>query len=283
MEFLKLKINVKEADGEYFTALIIGTGIDSFETTPDAVIIHLPLDGQGKDTLFAAEEILIRERLPFEVGFAAEQDWENNWKRYFKPFNVGKKLLIKPSWEEVTDKDAKDRIILEIDPASAFGTGQHDTTRLCLEFIEEYSEKGGKMLDIGCGSGILSAAASLLGAGSISAADISENALRIASETYRLNGITDYRLFFGDITADENIRREIGTDYGIVAVNIVADVIVAMSGYFSEFLAKSGKLILSGIIKSDMQRVTETLKKLGCKIIKTAESGGWGAIVSELA
>jgi len=280
MEFIRLKVFFEEENTENFTALVISAGIDSFETVSGAVIIHLPNDEQGRGILFAAEEIFIRERLPFEVGYAAEQDWENNWKRYFKPFNVGKKLLIKPSWEEAAETGG--RLVLEIDPASAFGTGQHDTTRLCLELLEEYLQKGDNMLDVGCGRGILSAAARLLGAGNITAVDISENALKVAEETYRLNNITDYRLFFGDVTADAGIRREIGGDFNVIAVNIVADIIIAMSGFFAEFMKPTAKLILSGIISPDMNKVADALKNNGFKIIKTLESNGWGAIVTVL-
>jgi len=218
--------------------------------------------------------------MPFEVGYAREEDWENNWKQYFKPFPIGRKLLIKPPWEEA--ENPENRLVLEIDPASAFGTGQHDTTRLCLELIEEYLQKGDRFLDIGCGSGILSAAAALLGAKETAAADISENALRIAEETYKRNNITRYKLFFGDITADSALRREIGSGFDIIAVNIVSDIIIQMTGFFAEFIKPGAKLLLSGIILPDMNKVADALGINGFKIVKTAESNGWGAIVTVL-
>jgi ribosomal protein L11 methyltransferase len=131
-----------------------------------------------------------------------DEDWANNWKAYFKPFTVGAKLVVKPTWEEWHSPDQ--RAVLEIDPGSSFGTGQHDTTRMCLEFLEELVEPGFAITDIGCGSGILLIAGLLLGAGYAIGVDVEENAVRTTDENLRQNGISPdrYSLFCGDLTAD---------------------------------------------------------------------------------
>lgn len=151
------------------------------------ITAYLPCNNQGADMLMSVKAMLadmksadtenVYGRLEAELSNIREEDWANNWKQYFKPFKVGEKLAVKPSWEEYSDDS---RIILEIDPASSFGTGQHHTTRLCLELIEKALNKGDTVLDMGCGSGILSIAAMLLGADHAIAVDIDENAAATA-------------------------------------------------------------------------------------------------------
>jgi len=170
-------------------------GLKNCETT---VTVYLPENAQGLENLEAMKLELkaLKKRdvnnefgrLEYELKNVKEEDWANNWKQYFKPLCVGEKLLIKPSWEKVAEGEK--RKILEIDPASSFGTGQHNTTQLCLELVEKNLHEGDRILDLGCGSGILSIGALLLGAESATAVDVDENSVKIAKENAEKNHIS---------------------------------------------------------------------------------------------
>ena len=259
-------------------------GLKNCETT---VTVYIRCDAEGAE-LFAAVKSALAAlksrdtdgaygRLEYDMSNIREEDWANNWKQYFKPITIGEKLLIKPSWEAADP--AEKRRILEIDPASSFGTGQHNTTRLCLELIEENLAQGEKLLDLGCGSGILSIGALLLGAESACAVDIDDNSVRIAAENAQKNGISPerYTAFCGDITSDEKLREKIGGGYDIVCANIVADVLIAMSGFFAGFLKDKGKLIVSGIIDTRREDVLSTISFCGFELVKSANSEDWNA------
>ena len=259
-------------------------GLKDGETT---VTVYLPENGQGLEYLEGVKLELkaLKQRdtdnrfgrLEYELKNVKEEDWANNWKQYFKPLTVGEKLLIKPSWESV-DPDEK-RKILEIDPASSFGTGQHNTTQLCLELIEKHLKKGDTLLDLGCGSGILSIAAILLGASTIKAVDIDDNSVRIARENAEKNHISSdiYSAYCGNIIDDRNLVRQLGTGYQVVCANIVADVLIAMSGKFKGFLAPGGTLIVSGIIDSRKDEVLDVIASLGFELLEIREKEDWVA------
>lgn len=260
-------------------------GLKECETT---VTVYIPENAQGNEMLCAIkaelENLKSRDsdnsfgRLTYELRNVKEEDWANNWKQYFKPFNIGKKLLIKPSWEHCENKDK--RKILEIDPASSFGTGQHNTTRLCLELLEKYLENDDRLLDLGCGSGILSIGGILLGAKQAVAVDIEENAVHTALENAHKNSITDtqYTAFCGNIIGDEDLRNKIGSGFNIITANIVADILIGMSPIFSKFLVSKGLLIMSGIIVERQNEVIDAVKKHGFELIETHEKDGWVAI-----
>lgn len=216
-------------------------------------------------------------RLVCELSNVCEEDWANNWKQYFKPLPIGEKLLIKPSWEELPE--GNDRIVLEIDPASSFGTGQHHTTRLCLELTEKILQKDDRVLDLGCGSGILSIGALLLGAKSAVAVDIVDNSVRTAVENAEKNGIgaDRYTAYCGDICSDEELCANIGSGYDVICANIVADVLIAMSGYFGKFLKAQGYLIVSGIIIERADEVLDVLEQAGFTKLAVNEKEGWAA------
>ena len=215
-------------------------------------------------------------RLEMDLGNISEEDWANNWKQYFKPFKVGERLAVKPSWEEYSDDS---RIILEIDPASSFGTGQHHTTRLCLEIIEKSVNKGDKVLDLGCGSGILSIAAILMGAESAVAVDIEENAAATAMENAEKNNITSeqYKTYFGNILSDEALADEIDGKYDMITANIVADVLIAMKDFFLRYIKKGGTLIISGIIEERMEEVLTAVESVGFIRKQVSVKEGWAA------
>ncbi len=244
-------------------------------------IIHLYIDPQDNPPEAVA---FLRERLaaagiPNEVlaETVREEDWANNWKKYFKPLPVGERLLICPSWE--TAENPEGRMVLSIDPGMAFGTGGHDTTRLVLETLERHITPGCGFLDIGCGSGILSIAACLLGAGSAFGVDIDPLAVRTAVENGALNGLTEpcYTIVKGDL-ADK-----VTGQYPVVAANIVADAIIALSPAVPAFLIPGGVYIVSGIIDSREQDVLDALDKLGFAVAERHEHGGWLCMVCRLA
>jgi ribosomal protein L11 methyltransferase len=223
-------------------------------------------------------------RLEITTKLLNDEDWANNWKQYFKPFTVSDKIIIKPSWEEYNES-TEGKLILEIDPGMSFGTGQHHTTRLCIEQIIKHMSNGMKVLDMGCGSGILSIASILLGAESCVGVDIDENAVRIAKENAELNDIFEDRftLYCGDVTNDEALQDKIGNNkYDMIAVNIIAQIIMGMSTTFPKFLKKGGLVIASGIIKKYLQDVLDNFKELGFEVIEINDSEEWVCVTAIL-
>jgi ribosomal protein L11 methyltransferase len=223
-------------------------------------------------------------RLEIKTNILNDEDWANNWKQYFKPFIVSDKIIIKPSWEEYTES-TEGKLILEIDPGMSFGTGQHHTTRLCIEQIIKHMTNGMRVLDMGCGSGILSIASILLGAESCVGVDIDENAVRIAKENAGLNDIFEDRftLYCGDVTNDEALQEKIGNNkYDMIAVNIIAQIIMGMSTTFPKFLKKGGLVIASGIIKKYLQDVLDNFKELGFEVIEINDSEEWVCVTAIL-
>ena len=216
--------------------------------------------------------------LDVTIDCVREEDWANNWKQYFKPLKVGKKLLVKPSWEECSNTDG--RVILDIDPASSFGTGQHNTTKLCLELLEESLNSGDRVLDLGCGSGILSIGAMLLGASEVTAVDIEQNAVETAIENAAKNNITKdkYMVYCGDVISNKELCEKIGGGYDLITANIVADVLIAMKDIFHQKLKNNGILIISGIIIERKDEVVNAVVHAGFEVIDTAEVEGWAAV-----
>lgn len=212
-----------------------------------------------------------------------EQDWANNWKKYFKPFAVGNTLCIKPSWESLP-QELSDRTVIEIDPSSSFGTGSHTTTRLCLEMIEKYLPDFDSpcVLDMGCGSGILGIASVKLGAKFVNAVDVDENSVRIANENFEFNNIDKqkYKVCCGNVINDQKFFDDVvSTKYDFITANIVADIIIWMAPMFKKCLADSGVLVVSGIIQSRASEVTDALINAGFEIREVVEDNEWAAVV----
>lgn len=218
-------------------------------------------------------------RLVTETSLTRQEDWEWGWKQYFKPFPVGKTFIIKPSWETVDDTEG--RTILEIDPASSFGTGTHDTTQLCMTALEETIKGGEKLLDMGTGSGILAIAAGMLGATPDTIVDIDEHCLTCASENAERNNVTLGRKLCGDALKNPALAEEIGKDYDIIVANIVADVIIGMSNMFWDKLKDNGTLICSGILNERADEVENALVKAGFTILKREASDDWTAFTAK--
>ncbi len=254
-----------------------------------SVTIYLPDNSQGGEMLISLKNLLAQMkerdtenkwgRLEVELKSVREEDWANNWKQYFKPLKVGEKLLVKPSWENYENNDG--RTILEIDPASSFGTGQHNTTKLCLELLEKCVKGDDRVLDLGCGSGILSIGAILLGAKEATAVDIEQNAVETAKENALKNNISaeKYTALFGDIISNTDLRAQIGDGFDIITANIVADVLIAMSGLFRSFLKSDSVLIISGIIVERKDEVINAVTAQGFEVIESADSEGWAAVM----
>lgn len=294
---LRLDINGFEiSDSEEFTAFTqdkdaswdyIDDKLLEEKNSQDSVKCYLPDNEQGRGQLELVRQEMksLKERddddtfgsLEIKVSQVREEDWANNWKQYFKPIEIGKKLVIKPSWEEYSGDGS--RIILEIDPASSFGTGQHHTTRLCLELLEGCVNGGEKILDMGCGSGILSIAAVLLGAQDAVAVDIEENAAATAAENAQKNNIPaeKYTTYFGNILSDEKLADRIDGKYDVITANIVADVLIAMKDHFLRYIRKGGTLIVSGIIEERMEEVLSAIEQTGFTRKGVNVKDGWAA------
>ena len=212
-----------------------------------------------------------------------DEDWANSWKVNYKPFDVGDKLLIRPSWEN--DYDPRERVVISLDPGMAFGSGTHQTTRMCLEAIERVIRPGMRALDLGCGSGILAIASLLLGAQSAVLADIDPIAEKIAAENARMNGIDEnrYRIFIGDVLTDESLKKAIAkTPYGLITANIVASVIVALIPFVRELLEKDGVFVASGIIGERLPEVLAALEANGMAAVAVYEDEDWRQVTAKL-
>ena len=213
----------------------------------------------------AGWDVLQRIRAAYDgvsVAYLADSDWENNWRAYYKPIEVGEKLVVVPEWEEVPDGG---RIPLRLDPGLIFGTGSHATTRMCLCALEALVKPGMRVLDLGCGSGILGIGALLLGAESCLGCDIDPKAPDVAAANAALNGIGPerFRVLAGDLLTDRSLRRELGAGYGLVLANIVADVIVPLSAFARSFMANGAAFVCSGIIEGRQDEVRAALEKNG--------------------
>ena len=209
------------------------------------------------------------------IDNVADADWENNWKRFYKPMEIGERLLVVPQWEEA--KRDHGRVKLVLNPGLTFGTGSHATTRLCLQALDKYIRGGEKILDLGCGSGILSIAALVLGAKEAFACDIDEKCVDVAYENAALNGVgrDRYTVRWGDVLTDKALQAEFGGGYDMVVANIVADVIMGLSDKVRPFLKEGGLFLCSGIIDDRAEEVFTKLRADGWTVIEQHDSEGW--------
>ncbi|MBR3268310.1 MAG: 50S ribosomal protein L11 methyltransferase [Oscillospiraceae bacterium] len=253
-----------------------------------SVTVYVPENAQGAEQLSAVKNLIaqIKKRGDAaEFGSLAltgkgirEEDWANNWKQYFRPLPTGNRLWITPTW--IDEPVPEGRTALRIDPGSSFGTGQHDTTKLCLGMLEDCVTPGCRVLDIGCGSGILSIGAVLLGASEANAVDIEQNAAESAAENAAGNGIPSacYHTFCGNILEDSALAEMLGSDYDVVCANIVADILIAMRELFCRYMKNGASLLLSGIIDERLDDVLKAMQETGLKTEMIAQSGGWAAV-----
>lgn len=253
---------------------------------PTKVKIYIEEDEKAAEKLASVKNALESVRCEkygsFEIKIEnlAQEDWENNWRQYFKPLYVGDNIVIKPHWEEVEDADGK--LIFEIDPGMTFGSGQHETTRMCVEALEKCVHKGDRVADLGCGSGILSVIALLLGAESAYAVDIDPNCEKIAYENAALNNVGRdvYTVECGNVLTDTKLCEKLASEkYDIVVANIVADVIIPLAEKVRLFMKEDARFICSGIIDFRRDDVKEALEKNGFEILEEKHDGDWYAFV----
>ena len=211
----------------------------------------------------------------FSKEIIDDSDWKNNWKKFFKILKPNKTIVIVPTWEEYEKKDGEE--IIKLEPGMAFGTGSHETTSLCIKKLEEYMKPGMKVLDIGTGSGILSIAASKLGASKVLGVDIDPMSVYIANENKKLNEVTNAEFIVGDLLS------KVKDKYDIVVSNILAEVIVTMTGDLHKFLNKDGIFISSGILKVKSAMVIDSLEANGFDILNVEDLNEWTSIVAKNA
>lgn len=251
--------------------------------------------------------------LEFTVSETEDTDWINNWKQYFKPFRADEGIVIKPTWTDVNelpDHDESD-LIIEIDPGTAFGTGAHETTKLCIKALKKYLKPGDKLMDVGCGSGILSIVGMKLGAECALGVDVDENASRVSVENTVINGIdSEYiecingdecangdssdcqnsliniekdrvRFFTGNVLEDDDLCKRTGFDrFDVVVANILADIIIPLSAVTSKYMRKGAVFISSGIINTKEEAVRTALLKNNFEIIEVIHMNDWVAFVA---
>ncbi|MGH4118870.1 50S ribosomal protein L11 methyltransferase [Clostridium sp.] len=203
-----------------------------------------------------------------------EEDWENNWKKYYKPTKVGEKVVIKPIWEEYNKKS--DEVIVELDPGMAFGTGTHETTRMCIKALERHVDKDSTVFDIGTGSGILSITAAKLGAVKVIGVDLDPVAVVSAKQNVSYNDLNNIEILYGDLM--EVVKGKAN----IVIANIMADIIMFLTEGVKPFIIEGGYFISSGIILSKKDEVLDKLKSCGFKIEEINIEGEWVCIVAKL-
>lgn len=215
------------------------------------------------------------------VSETKEEDWINNWKAFFKPFRVDEQIVIKPTWETLEESRPGD-LVVEIDPGTAFGTGAHETTKLCILGMKKYMKPGDRLLDAGCGSGILGIIGSRLGASEVMAVDIDPNAVRAAEENAGVNQVDmdHFTVKAGDLIGDRGFREEIGTGYDMVLANILADVIIPLSDTIGEQMRPGGIYISSGIIHMKEAETEEAIRKNGFEVLEVNRMGDWVSFVA---
>ena len=220
---------------------------------------------------------------PYTTARLQENDWATSWQKYYKPMPVGQRVYIVPEWEK-GEPVPDGRTALYLNPGLIFGTGSHASTRLCLEGVEQYAAPGGKVLDLGCGSGILSIAALLLGCADAIGVDIDPKAVDVAYENAAMNGIgrDRYTVRAGDVLSDGGLKAELAQNkYQMVLANIVADVIIPLSAHVGDLLAPGGVFLCSGIIDSRADEVAAALEGHGLHIIEKRERDGWVAFAAQ--
>ena len=252
------------------------------------VNFYIDADEDDNTILGKVEEGLEELRTFVNVGDATvtesqteDKDWINNWKQYWHTFTIGD-LYIKPTWEPVTD-EMKGHQVLSIDPGTAFGTGSHETTRLCTLALEKYIKEGDDVLDVGCGSGILSIVSVKYGAKYAVGIDIDEHAIPSTIDNRDINGVTNdqFKIMCGNIIDDTAIQEEIGFEkYDIAVANILAAVIIPLSGEIGQHIKPGGLFISSGIINTAAEDVKKSIISNGFTIIDTSTLGDWYCFVA---
>lgn len=238
------------------------------------VKLYVTDDADGRKQL---EGYLAGIDLPYTTVPLREYDWAHSWQKYYCPLAIGEKLYIVPEWERDTAAVPEGAVRLLMNPGLTFGTGSHASTQLCLEGVEAHVQPGDRVLDLGCGSGILAIAALRLGASHATGVDIDPKAVDVAYENAALNGIGQdtYTVRIGDVLGDAVLRADLGGGWQMVVANIVADVIIGLSPLVRPMLAPGGLFLCSGIIDDRAQEVADRLRENGWEILETRSAEGW--------
>lgn len=262
---------VRQKEGETKINVYVSDNISGREMLSEIRSSMLELKSLDEEKAFG--------RLEIELENMSEEDWANNWKKYFHPIEIGERIMIKPEWEEL-EKET-DRIVFDINPGMSFGTGSHYTTQLCLESIEKFVNGGESVLDLGCGSGILSIISLMLGAKEAVAVDIDPNAVDIAYQNAARNGIgkENYKVYAGNILTDTELNEKISGKYEVVVANIVADVIIGLAPMAKKYMKENGVFITSGIIEDRVEDVKEALTEAGFEISDIKQRKDWVSII----
>ena len=254
---------------------LIDESILNADKTVASVSLFLPAD-QNYNMAIS----FIRERLEaegaeprIEIVGVNEEDWANSWKKYYTTLHIGKRTVIVPMWEEYEAKEGE--VVIKMDPGMAFGTGSHETTRLIIELLEKYTEQGARMLDVGCGSGILAIVASKLGAGECKAYDIDPIAVKVANENIAASGQENITCEVSDLLKSVDLD---GGKYDLICANIVADIIIRMTPDIGRYMKDDTVLLCSGIIKERAGDVIAKLNEYALKVIERIDDNGWCAL-----
>lgn len=265
--------SLRAQDGEPFLSVYLAQN-EQGDAQKRAILAGVEtLRGEFGDTLGS---------LRVETAEVCDDDWRDNWKQFFHPLEIGEKFVVRPSWEPYAGIRPLEIVI---DPESSFGTGQHETTRLCLTALEGLDPAGKDVLDMGCGSGILGIGALLLGCAHVTGCDIDPKAPEVAAANAALNGFYEDRFTVcaGDILADAGLRRRLGTGYDIVLANIVADVIIPLAALAPAFLAPGGTFVCSGIIDGREDEVAAALTRAGFTVTAHDTLEEWHCFTAVLA
>lgn len=262
------------------------------ELPPDEGIAYVSffLDAEKEQEALLAQvkDGLEELRLFVELGAGTitqseteDQDWISNWKKYFKSFAI-EDILIKPTWEQETDA-GNYRCVIEIDPGTSFGTGKHETTRLCIQQILKFIQPGDRVLDVGCGSGILSVVSLKLGAGEVTGTDIDPLCITASRDNMNVNHLSEKtgRFYQGNLIEDDRLRETVGNGYDIVTANILADIVIPLTPVIPDCLKPGGIYITSGIIDFKEKEVTAAIEAAGLKVLEAIHLGEWVSITAK--
>ena len=256
------------ADGEAYLNFFLEEGADAKETLKNV-----------KNVLEEVAQFMDIGEGTIEICETEDLDWVNNWKKYFHSFYIDDILII-PSWEEVKIED-KGKLIIHIDPGTAFGTGMHETTQLCIRQLRKFVKAGDRVLDIGCGSGILGLLALKFGADFVLGLDLDPAAIEATHDNMKANGLNEsqYQVLIGNVIEDSEIRQEVGFEkYQVVVANILAEILVMLTPVVAEHLKDGGIYITSGILNEKVNLVEEAMEKAGLKVTQVNRQGEWSSV-----